>query len=511
MSRARRGNLRQAGWVSDEEVQRRAASARGRLRRARGSWMQRGTRRDRKATRPLAIRTGNTSVMSKDSTWTMSVVPTLAPSMTARAGDEIDHAGGGERGRHQRRSRCSTGGIAVTPRPAAKARAGASDRPRAQQRGEGHVPKARMTPRLHHVNYPQDAGRSRRRRLMRTRVADIGPRFLPFFYCPRPLLTRAADQGAIGARRAPTTGERTDTHADRQRPMFLGNQLSRPATRSGGGSYLDEVAAAGYRGTELGPFGFPEGSGACCGPNWPARPDADRRDPRPHLRRPRDRAGPVATLRGSAPLLPDLGARHLVIMDESNWYPPGQRGRARRGRLAGADRDRARGAAADRGRIRAEGELPSACRHRRRVRAADRPAARGNRHRPLLRHRPSRLLGTGPARLHAQGLGGIAYIHLKNVDPAVRQRVLDGELSVEASYAAGVMAPLPDGRRRHPRGDAVPRGAGFDGPVVVEQDVADKPRNRPLQLATAQPRLLKASPEARAPGYTADVRSVCRS
>ena len=39
----------------------------------------------------------------------------------------------------------------------------------------------------------------------------------------------------------------------------------------------------------------------------------------------------------------------------------------------------------------------------------------------------------------------VAYVHLKNVDPKVRQRVLDGELSVERSYGEGVMCPLSEG------------------------------------------------------------------
>ena len=36
----------------------------------------------------------------------------------------------------------------------------------------------------------------------------------------------------------------------------------------------------------------------------------------------------------------------------------------------------------------------------------------------------------------------IAYMHLKNVDPAVRARVLAGELGIERSFAEGAMCPL---------------------------------------------------------------------
>ena len=39
-----------------------------------------------KAMTPIRKRTGAAAETSKDSIWTMSVVPTLAPSMTARAG-----------------------------------------------------------------------------------------------------------------------------------------------------------------------------------------------------------------------------------------------------------------------------------------------------------------------------------------------------------------------------------------------------------------------------------------
>ena len=55
-------------------------------------------------------------------------------------------------------------------------------------------------------------------------------------------------------------------------------------------AYLDEVAAAGYRGTELGPFGFlPTDPGRARRRARRPRPHADRRRPRPHLRRSRRR------------------------------------------------------------------------------------------------------------------------------------------------------------------------------------------------------------------------------
>ena len=81
----------------------------------------------------------------------------------------------------------------------------------------------------------------------------------------------------------------------------------------------------------------------------------------------------------------------------------------------------------------------------------------------------------------------IAYMHLKNVDPAVRARVLDGSLGLDAAFAAGAMCPLPDGVVDIPAVMRLARAEGFDGPVVVEQDLnetagRDPRRPRPPQL-----------------------------
>ena len=91
--------------------------------------------------------------------------------------------------------------------------------------------------------------------------------------------------------------------------------------------YLDEVAAAGYRGTELGPFGFL--------PKDPALLKDELAQPQPamigatHVHTFGDvlsRPVLLQTLRELSPLLVSLGAKHLVIMDESNWYPAGAEG-----------------------------------------------------------------------------------------------------------------------------------------------------------------------------------------
>jgi sugar phosphate isomerase/epimerase len=91
--------------------------------------------------------------------------------------------------------------------------------------------------------------------------------------------------------------------------------------------------------------------------------------------------------------------------------------------------------------------------------------------------------GQDPLAYMKKVWGRIAYMHLKNVDAAVRQRVLDRQLSIAASYGAGVMAPLPDGAVDIQAIMAFLEEKRFDGPVVVEQDVAENAAETPLQLA----------------------------
>src|SRR5690606_19779323 len=67
----------------------------------------------------------------------------------------------------------------------------------------------------------------------------------------------------------------------------------------------------------------------------------------------------------------------------------------------------------------------------------------------------------------------IAYMHLKNVDPAVRAHVLAGDLSIAASYGAGVMCPLPEGAVDIQAVMQLLSARNFTGPIVVEQDVAN--------------------------------------
>ena len=190
------------------------------------------------------------------------------------------------------------------------------------------------------------------------------------------------------------------------------------------------------------------------------------------------------TLRELGPLLSDLGAHHLVIMDESNWYPPGREGVLDESGWQGlvATVREAQGVI--------EGEYGLKATFHPHVGTAVELETQIDR--LLAETNIDLCFDTGhhafwnqdPIAYMRKVWSRIAYIHLKNVDPAVRQRVLDRKLSIEDSYGAGVMAPLPDGAVDIRAVIRFLEDKGFDGPVVVEQDVAENAAETPLQLAS---------------------------
>lgn len=249
--------------------------------------------------------------------------------------------------------------------------------------------------------------------------------------------------------------------------------------------YLDEIAAAGYRGTELGPFGYLPKDAALL------KAELARRDltmiGATHVHTFGDpQSGPLLqqTLRELAPLLVDLGAKHLVVMDESNFYPAGQEGVLDEAGWNGLT-EMLRAAQAL-----VEGEYGLKLSFHPHIGTAVEREAQIDR---LLAETAIDLcFDTGHHAFWDQDVLAymekifprIAYMHLKNVDGAVRRRVLDGRLSVADSYGAGVMCPLPDGVVDIRAVMRLLAARGFAGPVVVEQDVAADAAQTPLQLAT---------------------------
>ncbi|MBE0580229.1 sugar phosphate isomerase/epimerase family protein [Devosia sp.] len=248
--------------------------------------------------------------------------------------------------------------------------------------------------------------------------------------------------------------------------------------------YLDEVAAAGYRGTELGPFGFL--------PKDPAqlKDELARRDlmmiGATHVHTLGDRASApilMQTLRELSLLLVSLGAKHLVIMDESNWYSAGHEGVLDEVGWTGLTQ------MVREGQKLVEGEYGLKFSFHPHIGTAVEKERQIDR---LLAETEIDLcFDTGhhafwdqdPLAYMERVFPRIAYMHLKNVDGAVRQRVLDGHLSIADSYGAGVMCPLPDGVVDIRAVMQLLVDRGFAGPIVVEQDVAKDSAETPLQLA----------------------------
>ncbi len=249
-------------------------------------------------------------------------------------------------------------------------------------------------------------------------------------------------------------------------------------------AYLDQVAAAGYRGTELGPFGFlPTDPGALA--------DAlARRDltlvGAAHVHSFGDPAGAPElrqTLRRLGALLRATGAPHLVLMDESNWYPPDAPARLDAAGWAGMT------GLLREARALLAGDFGVTLSFHPHVGTAVELEPQIDR---LLADTDLDLcLDTGhhafwnqdPLAYMARVRDRIGYVHLKNVDPAVRARVLDGRLGIEQAFAEGVMCPLPDGVVDIAAVMRRLRADGFAGPLVVEQDLNESASETPAELA----------------------------
>jgi inosose dehydratase len=232
--------------------------------------------------------------------------------------------------------------------------------------------------------------------------------------------------------------------------------------------YLDEVAAAGYRGTELGPFGFLPKDAALL------KNELTRRN---------------LTLIGAthvcelSGLLVSLDAKHLVIMDESNAYPKGQEGVLKEAGWTGLV-----SMVRDAQKL-VENEYGLKLSFHPHVGTAVEKEAQIDR---LLDETEIDLcFDTGhhafwdqdPIAYMEKVFPRIAYMHLKNVNPMVRAQVLSGALSIADSYGQGVMCPLPDGAVDIQAVMRLLVGRAFAGPIVVEQDVAANAAETPLQLA----------------------------
>ncbi len=238
-------------------------------------------------------------------------------------------------------------------------------------------------------------------------------------------------------------------------------------------AYLDAVARAGYRWTELGPLGFLGED-----PVWLADALSSRNldlagAAHVHtLANPASSAALTATLHRLGRLLTALKARDLILMDESEYYPPDVQGV-----VDNAGWQTAMTMIRNADTLLRDGYGITLHLHPHVGSCIEREAQID---RLLSETGVSLCLDTGHHAFWDQDV--LAYmdqvcprigsVHLKNVDPVVRTRVLAGELGVNAAFDHGVMCALPDGAVDI---RAVMRkliAFGYDGTVIVEQDPA---------------------------------------
>lgn len=258
-------------------------------------------------------------------------------------------------------------------------------------------------------------------------------------------------------------------------------------------TYLDEVADAGYRATELGPYGFLSTDPVAL------RADLDRRSltlvggVHVHTFSDPD-SGPDlnAKLMEIGTLLSALGSTHLVIMDEGNAYPENAVG------VLDPEGWRAMCVMIEEARKRVAGELGMTLSFHPHVATAVETEEQIDR---LLDDTGIALcFDTGhhafwdqdPLAYMHKAWDRIAYMHLKNVDGLVRARVLSGQIGVRESFAQGVMCPLPDGVVDIGAVLALLEARKFSGPVIVEQDPLDDPGFKPMALAARNAEFLSA-------------------
>lgn len=249
---------------------------------------------------------------------------------------------------------------------------------------------------------------------------------------------------------------------------------------------LEDMAALGYAGTELGPWGY-----------LPRDPAALGRALRPRglaligaycpvtLHDPARHAANVDRARETAAVLAALGAETLVLADAGDQRrlalagrvpPDGSAGLdpSEWQRLAGGVDEIARGAAGQGLRTAFHphaGTYVETPDETRRLLALTDPAVVG-----LCLDTGHVVYGGGdPVRLARDHAARVRHVHLKDVRPEVLERLRRERLDLPSAVGAGVFAPLGDGMVDIGGLLRALRAAGYDGWLVVEQDVRLSP------------------------------------
>ncbi len=257
---------------------------------------------------------------------------------------------------------------------------------------------------------------------------------------------------------------------------------------------LDEIAATGYTGLELGPWGF-----------LPTDPDVLRAELESrglHLLSayvPCNFADPAAIEAAEAQaltvgrLLAALGALCIVLADDSGKHPEliAQAGRRRGSYLSGAQWD-----------VYAAGvnRVARTIHDQLGLRVVFHHHCAGfvetsEETRQLMRRVDPDLVGLCLDTGHWHYAGGdalqaieeygerVRYLHLKDCDPGIRQLAIDERMDYFAATAAGVFCELGQGEVDFPGVIVAMQRLGYDGWAVVEQDVLEADRDAPRQSA----------------------------
>jgi inosose dehydratase len=272
---------------------------------------------------------------------------------------------------------------------------------------------------------------------------------------------------------------------------------------------LDEIAAAGYRWTELGPLGYL--------PTDPAALTTElrRRDLHltggflfEHFHDPGQRDRLVALARRTARTVSGAGGRHLVLIDHPTSERAAVAGRPQLGRRLQQDERRQLVTTLE--------QVSTILTYDYGLRAVLHPhAATYVEHRDeidrLLDAIDEAILGlcidTGhcayagldPVELYRETAKRTDYLHLKDVNLSVRDRAITAGLGFDEAVAAGIFCPLGTGVTNFAALHAALVEGNFDGTATVEQDVDPTAAAEALTDARHSLRFLQSTDFAEAP------------
>jgi len=248
--------------------------------------------------------------------------------------------------------------------------------------------------------------------------------------------------------------------------------------------YLDQVRAAGYATTELGPLGFLPTDAAQLKDALDSRALKLTGATHVHtLADPSTHDALLATVDQLGKLVSDAGSKHVVIMDEGNWYTPGRRGvvdEASWKTVIGMVRDAQQ---------RLAGEYGIAMTFHPHLGTCVEREAQIDR---LLQDTEVNLCfdtghhaawGQDPAAYMRKVWPRIGYVHFKSVDAGVRARLLRGEIDTAQASAAGIFAPLTDGAVNMAEVMGLLAEKAYAGPCIIEQDWSPTQTEEPVVLA----------------------------